>query len=78
MIQRTVLSKNTTLYYIQKSFRREDGSNATKYIEHLGNFEQLKTRFGSEDPVGEAKKYVARLTAEENEAKPLKTSCHFK
>ena len=68
MILRTVSSKNTTLYYVQKSFRQENGKNATKYVERLGNIEQLKARFGDEDPVGEAKKYVAELTKAEKEA----------
>ena len=44
MILRTVSSKNTTLYYVQKSFRQENGKNATKYVERLGNIEQLKAR----------------------------------
>ena len=69
MILRTVSSKNTTLYYVQKSFRQENGKNATKYVERLGNIEQLKARFGEEDPVGEAKKYVAELTRAEKEAR---------
>ena len=68
MILRTVSSKNTTLYYVQKSFRQENGKNATKYVERLGNIEQLKARFGDADPIGEAKKYVAELTKAEKEA----------
>lgn len=68
MILRTVSSKNTTLYYVQKSFRQENGKNATRYVERLGNIEQLKARFGEEDPIGEAKKYVAELTRAEKES----------
>lgn len=68
MILRSVSSKNTTLYYVQKSFRQENGKNATKYVEHLGNIDQLKARFGEDDPIGEAKKYVAELTRAEKEA----------
>lgn len=68
MILRTVSSKNTTLYYVQKSFRQENGKNATRYVERLGNIRQLEARFGSEDPIGEAKKYVAELTRAEKEA----------
>lgn len=68
MILRTVSSKNTTLYYVQKSYRKENGKNATKYVERLGNIEQLKARFGADDPVGEAKKYVQQLTEAEKEA----------
>ena len=77
MILRTVSSKNTTLYYVQKSFRQENGRNATKYVERLGNIEQLKARFGEEDPVGEAKKYVAELTRAEKEArKSVRIECN--
>jgi len=67
MILRTVSSKNTTLYYVQKSFRLENGKNATKYVERLGDIKQLEARFGAEDPIGEAKKYVAKLTEAEKE-----------
>ncbi len=69
MILRTVSSKNTTLYYVQKSFRQENGKNATRYVERLGNIKQLEARFGTEDPVGEAKKYVSELTRAEKEAR---------
>ena len=69
MILRTVSSKNTTLYYVQKSFRQENGRNATKYVERLGNIKQLEARFGTDDPVGAAKKYVAELTKAEREAR---------
>lgn len=76
MILRTVASKNTTLYYVQKSFRQENGKNATKYVERLGNIEQLKARFGEEDPIGEAKKYVAELTkAEKDSQKSIVIEC---
>ena len=76
MILRTVSSKNTTLYYVQKSFRQENGKNATKYVERLGNIEQLKARFGEEDPIGEAKKYVAELTrAEKDSQKSIMIEC---
>ena len=76
MILRTVSSKNTILYYVQKSFRKENGKNATKYVERLGNIEQLKARFGEEDPIGEAKKYVAELTkAEKDMQKSVMIEC---
>lgn len=76
MILRTVSSKNTTLYYVQKSFRKENGKNATKYVERLGNIDQLKVRFGEEDPIGEAKKYVAELTKAEKDAqKSIRIEC---
>ena len=76
MILRTISSKNTTLYYIQKSFRQENGKNATKYVEKLGDFEQLKARFGSDDPVGAAKRYAAELTKAEKETRrPIMIEC---
>ena len=52
------------VYYVQKSYRNEDGKPSTKYVERLGTLEDLEKRFGGEDPVGEAKKYVAELTAQ--------------
>ena len=55
------------VYYVQKSFRKENGKPSTKKVERLGTFEDLVARFGSEDPIGEAKKYVAELTAQEKE-----------
>ena len=55
------------VYYVQKSYRNEDGKPSTKYVERLGTLEDLEKRFGEEDPVGEAKKYVAELTAQEKE-----------
>ena len=68
MILRTVSSKNTTLYYVQKSFRQDNGKNATKYVEKLGNIDQLKARFGDDDPIGAAKKYISELTKAEKDA----------
>ena len=55
------------VYYVQKSYRNENGKPSTKYIERLGTLEDLEKRFGREDPIGEAKKYVAELTAQEKE-----------
>lgn len=76
MILRTVSSKNTTLYYVQKSYRQENGKNATKYVERLGNIDQLKARFGEEDPIGEARRYVAELTmAEKTAQETITISC---
>jgi len=66
---RKIPSKNCTLYYVQKSYRKENGKNATMYVEKLGTLEKLKERFGEEDPIGSAKKYIAELTAAEKEAK---------
>ena len=43
-------------------------SQQLKNVERLGTLEDLKYRFGDQDPIGEAKKYVAELTAAEKEA----------
>ena len=56
------------IYYVQKSYRKEDGKNATKNIERLGTMSDLIARFGEEDPIGKAKQYIAELTAAEREA----------
>lgn len=61
MILRTVSSKDTTLYYVQKSFRKDNGKNATKYVERLGNIEHLKARFGDEDPIRGGEKICCRI-----------------
>ena len=55
------------IYYVQKSYRKDNGKPATKNIERLGTFDDLKARFGETDPIGEAKRYVAELTAAEKE-----------
>lgn len=65
MILKACKSKNYTFYYVQKSYRTNDGKCSTKNVERLGTIEDLKARFGDCDPVGEAKKYVAELTAAE-------------
>ena len=63
MILKSCNSKNYTFYYVQKSFRTETGKCSTKNIERLGTIDDLRKRFGDKDPIGEAKKYVAELTA---------------
>ena len=55
-------SKNATLYYVQKSYRTDDGKSSTKTVERLGTMEELIARFGADDPVGAAKEYVKELT----------------
>lgn len=55
------------IYYVQKSYRKENGKSATKNIERLGTLDDLKARFGASDPIGEARKYIAELTAAEKE-----------
>ena len=56
------------IYYVQKSYRKENGRPATKNYERLGTLDELKVRFGEEDPIGCAKQYIAELTAAEKEA----------
>lgn len=68
MILKACKSKNYTFYYVQKSYRTNDGKCSTKNVERLGTIEDLKARFGESDPVGEARKYVAELTAAEKDA----------
>ena len=67
MILKTLSMGKQPVYYVQKSYRNEDGKPSTKYVERLGTLEDLEKRFGEEDPIGEAKKYVAELTAQEKE-----------
>ena len=43
------------IYYVQKSYRKEDGKNATKNVERLGTMSDLIARFGEDDPIGKAK-----------------------
>ena len=62
-------SKNSATYYVQKSFRDENGKNTAKIVERLGTMNELILRFGEEDPLGAAKKYVAELTAKEKESR---------
>ena len=56
------------IYYVQKSYRKENGRPATKNYERLGTLDELKARFGEDDPIGGAKQYIAELTAAEKEA----------
>ena len=69
MILKACKSKNYTFYYVQKSFRTNEGKCSTKNVERLGTLDDLKTRFGEADPIGEAKKYVTELTAAEKAAR---------
>ena len=67
MILKEMSLGSTTVYYVQKSFRKENGKPTTKKVERLGTIEDLKKRFGEEDPIGGAKRYVAELTIQEKE-----------
>lgn len=68
MTLRALTRGKEPIYYVQKSYRKEDGKNATKNVERLGTLADLKSRFGEDDPIGGAKKYIAELTAAEKEA----------
>ncbi len=67
MILKEMSLGSTAVYYVQKSFRKENGKPTTKKVERLGTIEDLKKRFGEEDPIGGAKRYVAELTIQEKE-----------
>lgn len=69
MILKACKTKNYTFYYVQKSFRTVEGKCSTKNVEKLGTIDDLKARFGEEDPIGEAKRYVAELTDAEKESR---------
>lgn len=68
MILKACKSKNFTFYYVQKSFRTSEGKSSTKNIERLGTIDDLKVRFGADDPIGKAKEYVKALTIAEKES----------
>ena len=50
MILKTLSMGKQPVYYVQKSYRNEDGKPSTKYVERLGTLEDLEKRFGREDP----------------------------
>ena len=53
MILKTLSMGRQSVYYVQKSYRNEDGKPSTKYVERLGTLEDLENRFGEEYPVEE-------------------------
>ena len=55
-------SQNSETYYIQKSYRTDSGKSSTKTVERLGSIEELKARFGEEDPIGAARAYMKELS----------------
>lgn len=60
-------SKNSPVYYIQKSIRIGK-KTSTKTIERLGSIEEIKARCGDQDPIEWAKAYAKELTKKEKEA----------
>ena len=61
-------SKNSTTYYVQKSYRIGN-KTSTKTVERLGPLEELKVRAGDMDPIEWANEYVKKLTLAEKESK---------
>lgn len=62
-------SQNSETYYIQKSYRTDSGKSSTKTVERLGSIEELKARFGEDDPVGAARAYMKELSASEKKSR---------
>lgn len=60
-----VKSKNTTQFYVIKSYRNENGKNTSKIIEKLGNEQEVILKANGEDPIIWAKKYIKNLNEKE-------------
>ncbi len=60
-------SKNSPIYYVQKSIRKGN-KTTTKTVERLGCIEEIKARCGDADPVEWAKEYTRKLTIAEKES----------
>ena len=60
-----VKSKNTTQFYVIKSYRNKNGKNTSKIVEKLGNIEEVKQKANGEDPIKWAKKYIEYLNEQE-------------
>lgn len=58
----TSKSKNVTIYYVCKSFRK-DGATTSKRIETLGTIDDIRRRCGDADPIEWARNYAKELTA---------------
>ena len=58
-------SLNSETYYIQKSYRTDSGKSSTKTVERLGTIEDIKARFGAEDPIGAVRAYMKELSMAE-------------
>ena len=62
----TSKSKNVTIYYVIKSFRK-NGSTTSKRVETLGTIDDIKKRCGDKDPIEWAHEYARELTIKEKE-----------
>ena len=60
-------SKSNTIFYMAKTYRKENGKSSSKIIERIGTLEEVKEKAGEEDPIVWAKRYVEKKTNEENE-----------
>lgn len=58
----TSKSKNVTIYYVCKSFRK-NGATTSKRVETLGTIDDIRQRCGDCDPVEWARNYANELTA---------------
>lgn len=57
----TSKSKNVTIYYVCKSFRK-NGATSSKRIETLGTIDDIRSRCGNSDPIEWARNYARELT----------------
>ena len=55
------------LFYVVKSYRKENGKTSSKIVEKLGTYEELKLKLNGKDPVEWAKQYVNELNIAEKE-----------
>ena len=62
-----VKSKNTTQFYVIKSYRDKNGKNTSKIIEKLGNTDEVTRKAKGQDPIVCAKKYIEELNKAEKE-----------
>lgn len=61
MILKTLSMGKQPIYYVQKSYRNEDGKPSTKYVERLGTLEDLEKRFGEKIPSEKPKSTLPSL-----------------
>lgn len=64
-------SKNSPIYYVQKSIRVGD-KTTTKTVERLGSLEEIKARCGDQDPLEWAREYTKKLTEAEKEQRDVR------
>lgn len=70
----TSKSKNVTIYYVCKSFRK-NGATTSKRIETLGNIDDIRLRCGGADPIEWARNYAKELTARDKAEQRPVTVC---